>query len=84
MFMNYYKQTKLISVATLPPIAQWLAWLIVTHHRLPPFIDDYWLNAQQRTQLLRETHWLTATINQFYQYGLKACDYWTKNPHSNG
>ena len=75
-------QTDQANLHTLPPIAQWLAWLIVTHHRLPPFIGDYWLNAQQRAQLLRETQWLTATINEFYQYGLKACDYWTKNPHS--
>ena len=23
----------------LPPVAQWVAWLIVTHHRLPPLIE---------------------------------------------
>ena len=45
------KQAKLDQ---LPPLAGWVAWLIVTHHRLPS-LTNYWFN-EITTQNLKKTN----------------------------
>lgn len=67
-------------ISKLPPLAQWIAWLIVTHHRLPPAKDVFYSPKaiqRQRSKSL-EIKW---PLNKFYTY-LKPVDYWVKNPKS--
>ncbi|MCL1622996.1 type I-F CRISPR-associated helicase Cas3f [Moraxella sp. Tifton1] len=66
----------------LPTIAQWIAWLIVTHHRLPPLID-YFFNASQRQQYLKiDNRHFKRDLTNYYQRHIKPIDYWVKNPSS--
>lgn len=37
-----------IDISKLPPLAQIVAWLIVTHHRLPFFETQYWNSKERR------------------------------------
>ena len=63
-----------------PPLAQLLGWLIVTHHRLP-FYDENYFSAENRKSLRANTFLLDNTLNDFYEQ-LKAVDYWVKTPKS--
>ncbi len=60
----------------LPPLAQWLAWLIVTHHRLPP-LEQYYF--KQPEKIAKDFF----TLNLIGYYGeLKAYQQWVKNTRS--
>ena len=81
---------KLISIANqntvdiepMPPLAQWVAWLIVTHHRLPPADKVFHSStAIQRMQQPKETSLYKRNLQQFYGH-LIPFDYWVKNPKS--
>ncbi|MEX1670008.1 type I-F CRISPR-associated helicase Cas3f [Zhongshania guokunii] len=63
-----------------PPLAKLLGWLIVTHHRLP-FYDENYFSPENRKALRANTFLLDNTITDFYEQ-LKAVDYWVKNPKS--
>lgn len=63
-----------------PPLAQLIGWLIVTHHRLP-FYDENYFSSESRKSLRANTFLLDNSITDFYE-DLKAVDYWVKNPKS--
>ena len=66
------------TMGTMPPLAQWIAWLIVTHHRLPPFGETYY-NANQIKNLKSSGKYFKRDLAKFYQH-IKTIDYWVKNP----
>lgn len=66
----------------MPPLAQWLAWLIVTHHRLPP-LKEVFLSPSQIERFITTNQIidLRGNLHEFYSQ-LKPIDYWVKNPKS--
>lgn len=64
----------------LPPVTQWIAWLIVTHHRLPPLIDYFFSQRQQ--YLTIDNRNFKRDLTNYYQKHIKPIDYWVKNPSS--
>ncbi|WP_230661027.1 type I-F CRISPR-associated helicase Cas3f [Psychrobacter sp. I-STPA10] len=70
-----------VAINELPPLAQWVAWLIVTHHRLPP-LTAYYFNTQTAIKLKKVDNLkLKVELNKYYAH-LKAYEYWVKNPTS--
>lgn len=70
-------------IGSMPPLAQWVAWLVVTHHRLPP-LNEVFLsrtNIQRATAATNANLDIEVTLFNFYQ-GLKPIDYWVKNRNS--
>lgn len=69
------------NIHLLPPLAQWAAWLIVTHHRLPPTTATQNDVKKRKAKLLRayEINCLNAGVNELYT-ALQSFDYWQKNP----
>ena len=39
---------KKLDAAHLPPIAKFLMWLILSHHRLPSMDKDGWVNVEKK------------------------------------
>lgn len=71
-----------VNIEAMPPLAQWVAWLIVTHHRLPPADKVFHsFTAIQRMQQPKETLTYKQDLQQFYSK-LTPFDYWVKNPKS--
>ena len=71
-----------VHIQALPPLAQWVAWLIVTHHRLPPISQVYYPPRQiERLKSARGLIDIKVELNQFYEK-LSPIDYWVKNPRS--
>ncbi|MBP2280693.1 CRISPR-associated endonuclease/helicase Cas3 [Psychrobacter sp. PL19] len=71
-----------IHLHKMPPLAQWVAWLIVTHHRLPPVNKVFYPSKTiQRSQLPNNTADIKKDLNQFYSE-LTPIDYWVRNPKS--
>lgn len=71
-----------VNINTMPPLAQWVAWLIVTHHRLPPVKQVYY--PARQIERLKNTGGLIdikVELSQFYGK-LSPIDYWVKNPKS--
>lgn len=65
----------------LPPLAGWVAWLIVTHHRLPP-LTAYWFNESTAEKLKKANNpKLKAEQQKFYTF-ITPYDYWVRNPKS--
>lgn len=65
----------------MPPLAQWLAWLIVSHHRMP-FYDVSYIEANVRKQLRKNNHeHITSDIKNFFAK-LKPVEFWVKNPQT--
>ena len=66
----------------LPIVTQWLAWLIVTHHRVPP-LQAYYFSPQAKKPLLRTNHrFFAIPIDAYYQQMVNAIDGWVKNSKS--
>ncbi|MGI5309147.1 type I-F CRISPR-associated helicase Cas3f [Rheinheimera sp. WS51] len=61
----------------LPPLMQWLAWLIVSHHRLPP-LDKAFYDVKAKEQIKTGDKKLKRSQGSFYKK-LKASDYWVRN-----
>lgn len=57
----------------LPPLAQWIAWLIVTHHRLPSFDLNYTKTAHHT--LANNKRHLSCTTSQFFM-NIQALEGW--------
>lgn len=85
----HYRQANL---EHLPPLAQWIAWLIVTHHRLPPLPikqnddntgDGYEEAATRKEMLQAGNNKYRTTASEFYRT-LKAINHWVHNPNSQG
>ena len=56
-----------VNIKAMPPLAQWVAWLIVTHHRLPPIKKVFYPYKDiQRLQLPQNTLEIKRDLNQFY------------------
>ncbi len=66
------------SLHTLPPLAQWLAWLIVSHHRLP-FEASGYRKQDERQRAKTNMPKLRRSISDFYAR-LEPVDYWVRNP----
>ncbi|WP_201589823.1 CRISPR-associated endonuclease Cas3'' [Psychrobacter fozii] len=69
-----------VNIQGMPPVAQWVAWLIVTHHRLPPIKKVYY--SPRQIERLKSSSGLIdikAELSQFYGK-LSPIDYWVKNP----
>ncbi len=62
----------------VPPLAQLVGWLIVTHHRLPFYNENYW-QKEVRSSLRVDTFYLESTMEDFY-LDLNAVDHWVRNP----
>ncbi len=73
-------QTTGSSFGHLPPIAQLVAWLIVSHHRLPFYEEDYFYS-DTRKRLKVNGFLLNPTMQQFYQ-SLSPVNGWVKNQKS--
>lgn len=69
------------SINELPPLAQWVAWLIVTHHRLPPLTSYYFDNKTAISLKKAGNRNFRFELNQYYKH-IKAYEYWVKNPKS--
>ncbi|KGQ69420.1 hypothetical protein OA57_11730 [Chelonobacter oris] len=67
-----------VNMLNFPPLAQWIAWLIVTHHRIAPFGEVHY-NASQIRQLKRDKKYLKAPLFRLYQR-MTAVNFWVKNP----
>lgn len=63
----------------LPPIANWIAWLIVTHHRLPALTDYYFKDKKKYLQ--SDNRYLKVDLNTYYKSLFKPMEYWVKNPN---
>lgn len=71
-----------VKVQDMPPLAQWTAWLIVTHHRLPPVKQVF--HPAKTIQSLQQpvsTDHYKRSLNTFYSR-LMPIDYWIRNPKS--
>ena len=66
--------------AALPPLAQLVAWLIVTHHRLP-FYDENYYKSSVRSHLQTKSSLLKPDIARFYK-NLRPVDAWVMNKQS--
>ncbi|MBS9780124.1 MAG: type I-F CRISPR-associated helicase Cas3 [Moraxellaceae bacterium] len=71
-------ETDKTNIANLPPLAQWVAWLIVSHHRLPP-ADEVFIKASEFALARQDEDFIEADLFDFYDF-LKPNDYWVKNP----
>lgn len=58
----------------LPPLAQWLAWLIVTHHRLPP-LTEYHPDKNKESR----PNYLHYDLQKYYKSQPTAKEKWVKN-----
>lgn len=66
----------------MPPLAQWTAWLIVTHHRLPPVKQVFFpAKTIQNLQQPDKIDNYKGSLNTFYSR-LTPIDYWIRNPKS--
>ncbi|WP_114800712.1 type I-F CRISPR-associated helicase Cas3f [Moraxella canis] len=80
---TYLKANELeyADLSRLPPLGQWLAWLVVSHHRLPP-LTDMFLGQKERHQFQYNPTsrlYFERSLSKVYAE-LKAHDYWVKNP----
>ncbi|MCW9733019.1 type I-F CRISPR-associated helicase Cas3f [Avibacterium sp. 20-15] len=75
------------NMQNLPPLAQWIGWLIVTHHRLPPLPrlqdtdasdDGYTTNAIKEMQQAGNRYY-NVSAQDFYK-SLRAINHWVHNP----
>ena len=66
------------NVGALPPLAQWLAWLVVSHHRLP-FEEGDWFQEQTRKYAKKNTGQLRNNLFTLYD-ALTPVDHWVRNP----
>jgi len=62
----------------LPPLAQLVGWLIVTHHRLPFWGEDYFSPNKRKMLRSSDSFYLKNTMEDFYE-DLLPHQYWVKN-----
>ncbi len=67
--------------SSAPPLAQWLMWLIVTHHRLPFYRLDYHkTNERQHLQKASSSHYYTLPLHEWYRAYLTPVPGWICPP----
>jgi CRISPR-associated endonuclease/helicase Cas3 len=79
---NWYQQLTQVEkndLTQLPLLAQWIAWLIVSHHRMPFLPDSLTGDIKNAQKVDFDISGLT--IRSFYKT-FKAIDKWVKNSHS--
>ncbi|MFQ0971106.1 type I-F CRISPR-associated helicase Cas3f [Gilliamella sp. BG1] len=79
---NWYQQLTKVDkndLTQLPLLAQWIAWLIVSHHRMPFLPDSLTGDIKNLQKIDFDISGLT--IRSFYKT-FKAIDKWVKNSHS--
>lgn len=76
----HHSEKNKTNIEKLPPLAQWVAWLIVTHHRLPPAKQVFYTSSEIQT-LKKHPPSIRKPLYKFYQ-DLEAFDYWVKAPLS--
>ncbi|OCG16237.1 type I-F CRISPR-associated helicase Cas3 [Gilliamella sp. App6-5] len=79
---NWYQQLTKVDkndLTQLPLLAQWIAWLIVSHHRMPFLSDSLTSDIKNAQKLDFDISGLT--VRSFYKT-FKAIDKWVKNSHS--
>ncbi|MBR0572973.1 type I-F CRISPR-associated helicase Cas3 [Pasteurella atlantica] len=64
----------------IPPLAQWVAWLIISHHRFPPYNKKIHLSSKDREEFRSEDKKinLTVSLERYYQKYLSAFEGWVK------
>lgn len=62
----------------LPPLAQFISWLIVTHHRLPVYESSCYRSSSQRANEQAGGRW-EYDLKEFYE-DLSPVDGWVRNP----
>ena len=69
-------------LSKLPPLGQWVAWLVVSHHRLPPLVNVF-LKEQERISFQTNA----STLKLYFERPLTkiyadftANDHWVKIP----
>ncbi|WP_422412011.1 MULTISPECIES: type I-F CRISPR-associated helicase Cas3f [unclassified Endozoicomonas] len=72
LYNDHKHKNKSKGIAYLPPLAQLVSWLIVTHHRLP--CDDRH-NFREREKLCDQLKFLQLDLDRFYKR-LSAYNYW--------
>lgn len=65
------------NIGDFPPLAQLVAWLVVTHHRLPFGEHEYW-KKNTREKLNQHGFTLNPPMSNFYQQ-IKPVNGWVKN-----
>lgn len=63
----------------LPPLAKWIGWLIVSHHRLPFYDIDYFKNSEKLKD--SQDPYLNQSPDDFFAR-LMPADRWVRNPDS--
>ena len=73
-----------INIAAWPPLAQWIGWLIVSHHRLPGYEFTFDNDNNARKQYRNDQHqFLRQTLRDYYK-NIRAAKNWVCNPNSLG
>lgn len=67
-----------VNISAFPPLAQWVAWLVVSHHRTVPFGRVYY-NASEIKNL--NGKYLKHPLSTLYKQ-MKAVEFWVHNPNS--
>ncbi len=64
---NILKQTNKdnTTLEKMPPLAQWVAWLIISHHRLPPFKKVHFL-PKEKEKLRNKTIQIKQPLEKYY------------------
>ena len=68
-------------LSDLPPLAQLIGWLIVSHHRLPFYEGVNYSKSSSRNKEKRRSFYLGKTINDFYK-DLQPVKGWVRNSKS--
>ncbi|MGR3807375.1 type I-F CRISPR-associated helicase Cas3f [Pasteurella testudinis] len=72
------KNQSAVNLSVFPPLAQWVAWLVVSHHRTVPFGRVYY-NASEIKNL--NGKYLKHPLSTLYKQ-MKAVEFWVHNPNS--
>ncbi|PID64784.1 MAG: type I-F CRISPR-associated helicase Cas3, partial [Gammaproteobacteria bacterium] len=64
------------SIAVMSPLAQWVAWLIISHHRLPPFKKVHFL-PKEKEKLRNKTIQIKQPLEKYYGI-ITAFEDWVK------
>lgn len=63
-----------------PPFAKWIAWLVVSHHRLP-FYDEVSYFGKDSKHILNND-FLKQSAAEYFQHSLKPVNNWVKNQNA--
>ena len=73
-----HKQSLTFEFEDIPPLAQWLAWLIVSHHRLPFYDVKYRCMSTRKLLRKDDSSYLLHDVKSFFK-SLKPVENWVKH-----